>query len=88
VIQIDGLRKAYHSRGRTVMAVDGADLAVREGEVYGVLGRSGAGKSTLLRCVNLLERPDKGTVTVDGVNLTALPERRLRRQRQRIGMIH
>jgi D-methionine transport system ATP-binding protein len=88
VIQIEGLRKAYHSRGRTVVAVDGVDLAVRDGEVYGVLGRSGAGKSTLLRCVNLLERPDEGTVTVDGVNLSALPERRLRRQRQRIGMIH
>jgi D-methionine transport system ATP-binding protein len=88
VIQIEGLHKAYHARGRTVVAVDGVDLAVREGEVYGVLGRSGAGKSTLLRCVNLLERPDAGTVTVDGVNLAALPERRLRRQRQRIGMIH
>nr|WP_205863148.1 ATP-binding cassette domain-containing protein [Planosporangium thailandense] len=82
------MRKAYHSRGRTVVAVDGVDLEVREGEVYGVLGRSGAGKSTLLRCVNLLERPDAGTVTVDGVDLTALPERRLRQHRQRIGMIH
>nr|WP_205861468.1 ATP-binding cassette domain-containing protein [Planosporangium flavigriseum] len=82
------MRKAYHSRGRTVLAVDGVDLEVRQGEVYGVLGRSGAGKSTLLRCVNLLERPDAGSVTVDGVDLTALPERRLRRQRQRIGMIH
>jgi D-methionine transport system ATP-binding protein len=88
VIHIERLRKAYHTRGRTVVAVDGVDLAVREGEVYGVLGRSGAGKSTLLRCVNLLERPDGGTVTVDGVNLTALPERRLRRHRRRIGMIH
>jgi D-methionine transport system ATP-binding protein len=88
VIQISGLRKAYHSRGRTVMAVDGVDLAVRDGEVYGVLGRSGAGKSTLLRCVNLLERPDEGTVVVDGVDLTELPERKLRSRRQRIGMIH
>ncbi|MGC9671340.1 methionine ABC transporter ATP-binding protein [Planosporangium sp. 12N6] len=88
MIQIEGLRKAYHAHGRTVVAVDGVDLAVSEGEVYGVLGRSGAGKSTLLRCVNLLERPDAGTVTVDGVNLAALSERRLRRQRQRIGMIH
>jgi D-methionine transport system ATP-binding protein len=88
VIQINGLRKAYRSRGRTVVAVDGVDLAVRDGEVYGVLGRSGAGKSTLLRCVNLLERPDSGTVVVDGVDLTALPERRLRRRRQRIGMVH
>nr|WP_205864133.1 ATP-binding cassette domain-containing protein [Planosporangium mesophilum] len=82
------MRKAYRTRGRTVVAVDGVDLAVREGEVHGVLGRSGAGKSTLLRCVNLLERPDEGTVTVGGVDLTSLSERRLRRHRQRIGMIH
>jgi D-methionine transport system ATP-binding protein len=88
LIQIEHLRKAYHARGRTVVAVDGVDLTVREGEVYGVLGRSGAGKTTLLRCVNLLERPDEGRITVDGVDLAALPERRLRRQRQRIGMIH
>jgi D-methionine transport system ATP-binding protein len=61
---------------------------VGEGEIYGVVGRSGAGKSTLLRCVNLLERPDAGTVTVDGVELTGLGGRRLRDARHGIGMIH
>ncbi|GAA4587064.1 D-methionine transport system ATP-binding protein [Actinoplanes octamycinicus] len=69
-------------------AVDGVDLTVGAGEVYGVLGRSGAGKSTLLRCVNMLERPDAGTVTVDGVELTTLRRRDLRLARHRIGMIH
>jgi len=88
VIQIEKLKKTYRTRGRTVTAVDGVDLHVREGEIFGVLGRSGAGKSTLLRCVNLLERPDSGRVVVDGRDLAALPERRLRAARQRIGMIH
>jgi D-methionine transport system ATP-binding protein len=88
VIQINGLRKTYRSRRRAVVAVDGVDLSVGDGEIFGVLGRSGAGKSTLLRCVNLLERPDAGTVTVDGVELTALSGRPLREARHRIGMIH
>ncbi|NED50879.1 ATP-binding cassette domain-containing protein, partial [Micromonospora aurantiaca] len=51
MIQIEKLRKSYRDRGREVIAVDGVDLTVAEGEVFGVLGRSGAGKSTLLRCV-------------------------------------
>lgn len=84
VIQASGLRRQY---GETV-ALDGVDLHVREGEIFGVLGQSGAGKSTLLRCVNLLERPDAGTVTVAGQDLTALRDRELNRARQRIGMIH
>jgi len=88
VIQIEGLHKTYHSRRRDVVAVDGVDLAVARGEIYGVLGQSGAGKSTLLRCVNLLERPDAGTVVVDGVELTALKEKPLRAARRRVGMVH
>ncbi|MEU4557902.1 ATP-binding cassette domain-containing protein [Actinoplanes sp. NPDC023936] len=88
MIEISGLRKTYRSRKRAVSAVDGVDLTVGEGEVYGVLGRSGAGKSTLLRCVNMLERPDAGTVSVDGVDLTRLSGKRLRVARHGIGMIH
>ncbi|WP_182902490.1 methionine ABC transporter ATP-binding protein [Microbispora sp. H10830] len=84
MITVSGLRKAYGD----VVALDGVDLHVGKGEVFGVLGRSGAGKSTLLRCVNLLERPDEGAVTVDGRELTALGAADLRRARQRIGMIH
>jgi D-methionine transport system ATP-binding protein len=88
VIHIEGLRKTFRTGGREVTAVDQVDLTVREGEIFGVVGRSGAGKSTLLRCVNLLERPDAGTIVVDGSELTALPEQQLRAARQRIGMIH
>lgn len=90
MITTTGLTKVYRSRGRdprTTVALDGVDLHVREGEVYGVLGRSGAGKSTLIRCVNLLERPTSGTVQVDGAELTALPGSALRAARSRIGMV-
>ncbi|MEV7612964.1 ATP-binding cassette domain-containing protein [Streptomyces sp. NPDC089799] len=93
MITTSGLTKVYQSRGREVTALDGIDLHVREGEVYGVIGQSGAGKSSLIRCVNLLERPTTGTVTVDGVDLTALAGRgrragkELRKARSRIGMV-
>ncbi|WP_199486389.1 methionine ABC transporter ATP-binding protein [Actinomadura logoneensis] len=88
MIQIEKLRKTYRARGRELTAVDGVDLAVREGEIFGVLGRSGAGKSTLLRCVNLLERPDSGRITVAGRDLLSLSGGELRAARQGIGMIH
>ncbi|MES4903789.1 MULTISPECIES: ATP-binding cassette domain-containing protein [unclassified Streptomyces] len=93
VITTTGLTKVYRSRGREVTALDGVDLHVREGEVYGVVGQSGAGKSTLIRCVNLLERPTSGTVTVAGQDLTALAGRgtragsALRKARTGIGMV-
>jgi D-methionine transport system ATP-binding protein len=104
VITTSGLTKVYHPHGsrggapgtrtpQEIVALDGVDLHVREGEVYGVIGQSGAGKSSLIRCVNLLERPTSGTVTVDGRDLTALAGRgaragrELRRARSRIGMV-
>ncbi|MFD3439326.1 methionine ABC transporter ATP-binding protein [Streptomyces sp. NPDC058685] len=93
MITTTGLTKVYRSRGREVTALDGVDLHVEEGEVYGVIGQSGAGKSSLIRCVNLLERPTAGTVTVAGEDLTALAGRgpragkQLREARSRIGMV-
>ncbi|MCQ6554274.1 ATP-binding cassette domain-containing protein [Streptomyces sp. C10-9-1] len=93
MITTTGLTKVYSARGREVAALDGVDLHVREGEVFGVIGQSGAGKSSLIRCVNLLERPTSGTVTVAGQDLTALAgrgrraSRDLRAARTRIGMV-
>ncbi|MFI6692510.1 methionine ABC transporter ATP-binding protein [Streptomyces sp. NPDC050433] len=99
MITTTGLTKVYRaartgrSRDHEITALDGVDLHVREGEVFGVVGRSGAGKSSLIRCVNLLERPTAGTVSVDGTDLTALAGRgrragrELRRARSSIGMV-
>ena len=66
VIEIEGLRKEYRRRkGRTV-AVDGLDLAVPEGGVFGFLGPNGSGKTTTIRCVLGLARPTKGSVRLFG----------------------
>ena len=51
------------------------------------MGYSGAGKSTLLRLINVLERPDSGSVLINGQNLTAMSEAQLRQARQKIGMV-
>lgn len=88
MIDAVGLHKAYRLKKHRVTALDGVDLHVEPGEIFGVVGQSGAGKSTLLRSVNLLERPDAGTVRVDGEELTALRGARLRVARRRIGMVH
>jgi D-methionine transport system ATP-binding protein len=87
MIEIKNLTKVYDSRGPAVTALDGVDLSVEAGSVYGVVGRSGAGKSTLIRCVNLLERPTSGSVRVAGRELTALSPKQLRAERRRIGMV-
>jgi phosphonate transport system ATP-binding protein len=63
MLRIDGLRKAYGEK--TVL--DGLTFEVASGEVVSLLGANGSGKSTSLRCVVGLERPDGGTITVDGV---------------------
>ena len=70
-----------------VRALHQIDLDIREGEVFGIIGRSGAGKSTLLRTLNQLERPSEGDIRFDGKNLLELDAAALRQMRRRIGMI-
>jgi D-methionine transport system ATP-binding protein len=89
VISIHDLYKIYtYQQGKgKITALDGISLEVKAGEVFGVLGQSGAGKSTLIRCVNCLERPTSGSVWVGEEEITALSGAKLRKARQRIGMI-
>ncbi len=62
-------------------------LAIRQGEVFGIIGRSGAGKSTLIRMLNLLERPTEGVVRVDGHDITAFSDAQLCEYRRSVGMV-
>ena len=86
-VRLEGLCKTFRQGGREVVALRDVSLEVWPGESFGIIGLSGAGKSTLVRCINLLERPDRGRVWVDGVELTALGTGRLREARRRIGMV-
>jgi D-methionine transport system ATP-binding protein len=84
---LDVARSFPLPKGGQLDAVRGVTLAIHEGEIFGLAGKSGAGKSTLLRLINLLERPDRGSVIVDGQDLVGLDKRALRAARRRIGMI-
>ena len=87
MIELTHISKDFASGGRTVHAVQDVSLSIGKGEIFGIIGFSGAGKSTLVRCINLLERPTSGSVTVDGKEMTALSARELRQARKKIGMI-
>ncbi|MDQ8705456.1 amino acid ABC transporter ATP-binding protein [Streptomyces sp. LHD-70] len=81
-IEIRGLHKAFGD----LEVLRGIDITVARGEVVCVIGPSGSGKSTLLRCVNLLEEPTSGTVSVAGTKVTD-PDVDIDRVRRRIGMV-
>jgi len=69
VIELEGLRKEYRRlRGRTIVAVDGIDLAVPEGGVFGFLGPNGSGKTTTIRCLLGLARPSAGRCRLLGAD--------------------
>ena len=76
-----------HRHFGTTPALDGVALTVQKGEILGVIGRSGAGKSTLIRCLNGLERPDRGLIEIEGRSIVGLDEKELQPLRRRVGMI-
>ena len=87
MIELSHLSKTYGSGENAVHALDDVSLEIEQGEIFGIIGLSGAGKSTLVRCINLLETPTSGTVTVDGKTMTSLNGKALREARRNIGMI-
>lgn len=87
MIEIKDLNKTYQTAAGAIVALDNINLTISDGEIFGIIGLSGAGKSTLVRCINLLERPTKGDVVLDGKSLMQLPQKELLKTRQSIGMI-
>ena len=87
MIELKNLCKTYHTANKEIVALDGINLTIHDGEIFGIIGLSGAGKSTLVRCINLLEVPTGGEVVIDGQSLTKLPRKELLKLRQQIGMI-
>ena len=88
MIELENVVKNFNSGKKdSVHAVNDVSLKINDGDIYGIIGFSGAGKSTLVRCINLLERPDSGSVKIDGVEMTKLKPRELYKARTKIGMI-
>ena len=88
LIELQDVSKTYRLQGgQRFDAVHPVSLRIHRGEVFGLVGQSGAGKSTLLRLINLLERPDGGSVRVAGQDLLALGRRQLRQRAARVGHV-
>ena len=84
MLEVSGLEKTYPTGDH---ALRGVSFTVEGRDAVFVIGPSGAGKSTLLRCINRLVEPDRGSVRLHGVDVTALDPRALRTARRRMGMI-
>jgi D-methionine transport system ATP-binding protein len=87
MLQLHQISKTYTVNQQLLTALQDISLTIAKGDIFGIVGKSGAGKSTLLRCMNLLERPTQGLVTIDTVELTQLKPVALNQQRKKIGMI-
>ena len=81
-VEVKDLIKSFHK----LEVLKGIDLTVNEGEVVCIIGPSGSGKSTLLRCLNLLEVPTSGKVSVEGIDITD-KKTDINKVRENIGMV-
>jgi len=88
VLRARGVSKSYAHGGRRIEVLNGLDLEVERGTILAILGASGSGKSTLLNILGTLDRPDGGTVEIEGENLAGLSPTRLAALRsKRIGFV-
>ncbi len=84
LIEVSHVTKQFN--GGAVKALDDCSLTIDRGDVVAIIGPSGSGKSTMLRCLNLLEVPTSGTITVDGVDITD-PKTDIDLHRRKMGMV-
>lgn len=90
LISLQNVSKSYPPARKGepgVAALKDINLEIEAGEIFGIIGYSGAGKSTLVRLINALETSTSGTITVDGQQVSGVPERKLKSLRLGIGMI-
>lgn len=87
MIDIIDVSKKFTTADGEVTALNNINLHIDDGDIFGIIGLSGAGKSTLLRCINRLEDVTDGNILINGVDITKLNKRSLRKTRKKIGMI-
>lgn len=87
VIELKDISRTFREKKDKIHALSHVSLEIEKGDIYGIIGFSGAGKSTLVRMINALEKPDSGTVLVEGQDVNQLSKPQLRKLRKNIGMI-
>jgi putative ABC transport system ATP-binding protein len=88
LIELRGVSKIYHLGGEEIRALDNVDLDIDGGEFISIIGPSGSGKSTLMHILGCLDSPSKGSIKLDGTEISAASMRELARIRNRkIGFV-
>lgn len=87
MITIKNLSKTFNTPTGKVEVLKNINLEIKDGDIFGIVGFSGAGKSTLIRCLNGLEKADKGSIIIGDNEITKLNKKQLRNARKKIGMI-
>lgn len=87
IVEFSDVSKYYGDRSDQPPALDGIDLSIDRGEIFGVIGESGAGKTTLLELVNGLITADRGEVRVDGATMAGRSRREMRMLRRQVGVV-
>ena len=77
LVELRNVTKRYHKGGETITPLDGVSLDIEDGEFVSLMGASGTGKSTLLNLIASIDRPDSGTITIDGADITKLSRTKL-----------
>lgn len=89
ILKCKGVRKIYGSGDSQVIALDSVDLSVEKGEFTAIVGASGSGKSTLLHILGTVDRPTKGSVWIDGTDISAMnPTQAAIFRRRKIGLVY
>jgi ABC-type lipoprotein export system ATPase subunit len=83
ILRAEGLYKSYRMGAAKVKVLEGVDLGVKTGEFVAIVGASGSGKSTLLHILGALDKPNKGAVRFDGMDLGRIGERQLNKFRNK-----
>ena len=89
ILNAAGISKTYHAGSVDVEALKKSNVLFKKGEFTAIVGKSGSGKSTLLRIIGTMDRPDEGTVEIEGMNVFEMKDKQLSKfRREKIGFIY
>lgn len=88
MLKVQNIEKYYGSQSNVTQALDRVSFTVQDGEFIAIMGASGSGKTTLLNCISTIDTVSAGSILLDGVNVTEIPEQDLARfRREHLGFV-